>query len=116
MHAFIQRLGIPGDQPVLMAGDFNVDRNRRNGEYGRMLSTLNASQPRIDGFVYSTNREGQWLDYVLYSNAHLQPADSFNLVRLPRDGNGGDLSDHYAVLEASLSLSPRTWSRTLLPG
>jgi endonuclease/exonuclease/phosphatase family metal-dependent hydrolase len=98
MDQVIKNRGIPDSEPVLMAGDFNIDRNSSNGEYDRMLRTLNASQPPIQGLRRWTNPKGQWLDYVLYSNAHVRPNTSWNIVLLPRDGNGGDLSDHYAVL------------------
>jgi hypothetical protein len=91
-------MGIPSSEPVLMAGDFNIDRNSSDGEYSWMLSLLKASQPPIQGFPRGTNPRGQWIDYVLYSNAHLQPSTSWNRALRPRDGAGGDLSDHYAVL------------------
>lgn len=102
MASFIKEQSLAIGEAVLMAGDFNIDRNGKSGpfysEYERMLTTLNASQPPIQGFHFSTNPDGQWLDYVLYSNTHLQPGRSGNLVLMPRDGAGGDLSDHYAVL------------------
>jgi endonuclease/exonuclease/phosphatase family metal-dependent hydrolase len=98
MSSFIDSRGISAEDAVLMAGDFNVDKNEADGEYESMLSILSASQPQNGGIRSWTNAKGEWLDYVLYSNAHLPPASSTTWVLTPRDAGGGDLSDHYAVL------------------
>ena len=96
MASFIKERSIGSGEAVLMAGDFNIDKNGDNGPFGskysRILTTLNASQPPIEGFAFSTNPAGQWLDYVLYSNGHLQPNRSGNRVLKPRDGGGSSLS------------------------
>ncbi|HKZ55352.1 MAG TPA: Calx-beta domain-containing protein [Anaerolineales bacterium] len=98
MSRFVLTRRIASGDPVIMAGDFNVDRNFQNGEYQRMLSALSATQPWTSGLQPATNPKGQWLDYVLFSNAYRPPESSLNRVVSPRDGNGADLSDHYAVL------------------
>jgi endonuclease/exonuclease/phosphatase family metal-dependent hydrolase len=96
MSTFVLVRRIPWFEAVLMAGDFNVDRNSSATEYHRMLRILRATPPERVGDA--TNPSGQWIDYVLYSAVHTLPIESLNEVRYPRDAGGGDLSDHYAVL------------------
>jgi endonuclease/exonuclease/phosphatase family metal-dependent hydrolase len=97
----------PADQPVIWAGDFNINRNSPDpaiqAEYSYLLATLRVTAPSPSTYPpyppsQSTNAKHEWLDYVFYSNAHLAPRESFNYVLQLRDDNGADLSDHYAVL------------------
>ncbi|MGH9460450.1 MAG: sphingomyelin phosphodiesterase, partial [Vicinamibacteria bacterium] len=94
----------PDDQPVIMAGDFNIDKISmdpdRQAEYAYLRDTLRVTAPSDPWYPpdQGTNPKGEWIDYVFYSNAHLAPRLSFNYVLKPRDAGGGDLSDHYAVL------------------
>lgn len=82
-----------------------------------MLSTLNASEvaQTADSYTYTadgnvnawTDGRPEFLDYVLTSNAHLQPVNGTSKVRVPRSIAASvftdyDLSDHFAM-EASLT-------------
>jgi endonuclease/exonuclease/phosphatase family metal-dependent hydrolase len=93
---------------LLMAGDFNIDRNKPGQqEYYNMLSTLHAVDPS-PGEPGGTNRDGNWIDYVLYGDwANLnRPSTSANRVMHIFDYSGQhyeyfaypQLSDHHAVL------------------
>lgn len=101
---------IPPDEAVIVGGDLNVDlfSDDTDGEYSSMQRILDATHPRpIPGPGYSATWDGaanelvqgqarEYLDYLLYSNRHLVPCDSFNEVRaLAVDGRA--LSDHFAV-------------------
>jgi endonuclease/exonuclease/phosphatase family metal-dependent hydrolase len=98
------RFGGRADEPVLWAGDFNIDKRsslpERQQEYQTLLKALSLTAPPcpecspVDG----TNPKGEWIDYVFFSNAHLPARENSNHVLRPKDGAGGDLSDHYAVL------------------
>ena len=100
---FIAEQQIPVDEPVLLAGDFNVDGY--SPELAPMLETLDAWWPPVLGAVKTTwdpegNRwaegRGVWLDYVLLANGYGAPAAAWNRALPVRDGDL-DLSDHYAV-------------------
>jgi len=97
-------IGAQPDEPVIIAGDFNIDKissnPARQAEYTYLLNTLRVTAPSDPPYPPSqgTLPNGEWIDYVFYSNAHLVPRESFNYVVKPKDGNGADLSDHYAVL------------------
>ncbi|RYX82159.1 hypothetical protein EON83_20800 [bacterium] len=119
MKAFIDSKNIPRTQPVLIAGDLNVDMTRSQAEYVDMLNILHATHPgRTPGISLSATWDPtinkcadsgtpEFLDYVLYSNDHLRPTVSLNEVRLlraaeewkalPTDKARWDLSDHFAV-------------------
>ena len=116
IREFIREMNIPADEPVLIAGDLNVDLMNFPDEYRRMLELLNASQPPIVGydasFDPSVNRLAagetrERLDYVLYANDHQQPRASYNQVRMIRSREEWkqfatekaywDLSDHFAL-------------------
>jgi endonuclease/exonuclease/phosphatase family metal-dependent hydrolase len=97
---FIDSIGIPASEPVLIGGDLNV-RMQNPDEYATMLRVLNATHPRLEGSLV-TSRRSSLLDYVLYSNAHLRPFNSYNQVRRIRSDRPwkdgvSDLSDHHAV-------------------
>ncbi len=107
----IDQMRLPADEPVLIGGDLNVDRfaGARTGAFKRMIRILEAghpSPPTADGLHRPTidparnpltdNALPLYLDYVLYSKAHLRPVSAFNDVR-PIMSAGQPLSDHYAV-------------------
>lgn len=103
MRAFIEEQEIATDEPVLLAGDFNVDA--ATPELADMLAILDAVRPATIGMLRQTwdpqrnkwaRGPAQWIDYVLLSAAHAAPAASWNRVVALRD-NGLDLSDHFAV-------------------
>ncbi|OZG72563.1 endonuclease [Hahella sp. CCB-MM4] len=112
MKRFVDSKNIPAGEPVLMAGDFNVDRIHFPAEREDMLSILDASEPEALGEypysyaglvnVYADDVYNEFLDYVLYSNQHLAPLYSYNRLRVPRlvtseHWGSWDLSDHFPV-------------------
>jgi sphingomyelin phosphodiesterase len=114
IRAFIDSKKIPKDEPVIIAGDLNVNKSS-TAEYKAMLSTLNAVDPPTGGAKYTfyptindlASGKNEFLDYVLWSKAHLAPVAASNQVRIPRAAKGWkdlltenerwDLSDHYPV-------------------
>jgi sphingomyelin phosphodiesterase len=114
---FIDSKGISGSESVLIGGDLNVDRLKFPDEYRQMLQLLDAECPPHQGYAYTwdstTNdlaeKTGtfEYLDYVLWSKAHLQPSQSLNEPRIVRSSQEWkefgweyamwDLSDHYPV-------------------
>ncbi len=113
IRSLIDRMAIPADQAVLIAGDLNVDLYTVD-EYTTMLSILSATHPAPQsgarGFTshpandyVDDNSRAKYLDYVLYSSDHLKPDPTSNDVRIFRV-NDWDLSDHYPV-EGSFSFS-----------
>lgn len=117
MKAFVNSRNIPATEPVILGGDLNVDMTGRPSEYQQMLSILNAKHPMMIGNLKATwdptinkcadSGTPEFLDYLLFSNAHLKPVISLNEVRLHRSWDGWkqlftdkerwDLSDHFAV-------------------
>ena len=123
LRSFIKAQNITADRPVIIVGDMNVDMLSEQGqsgdEYYAMLSTLNATHPQITGPRYTLNLNAnewvspndgpaQYLDYALYSNAHLKPKSSFNKpiclksngadLCVKGSGQQRDLSDHFPLL------------------
>ena len=111
MRNFIDSRNISSSEPVIIAGDLNVDKINFQQEYNTMLNVLSAEEaPRNGGYASSYNGNvNAWtdgapedLDYVLYSTAHLQPTASESKVLTPRSIHADvftkyDLSDHFAV-------------------
>ncbi|MEU6082627.1 sphingomyelin phosphodiesterase [Streptomyces sp. NPDC047108] len=115
LRSFVDGLNIPRHEPVLFAGDMNV--NRYGSEYGGMLGTLDAEAPAYDGHPYTMDpvkngvaREryaGEpqaWLDYILYDRRHARPDGWRNTGLTPAsppwelDGDTyQDYSDHYPI-------------------
>ncbi len=110
IHKLIGEMNLPQDEPVIIAGDLNVDLHE-DAEYQYMLNTLAATHPRSSSVVREhtvhpdntykdDNDKPKYLDYVLFSNNHLLPTSSVNDIRrfLGRiEGKNRDLSDHYAM-------------------
>lgn len=120
----IQSLHIPATEPVIIAGDLNVDRYIDDGgvEYDRMLNTLEADdpfviqEPRTFSFDAVNNQLAQsgpssdgscgLLDYILTSSCHLKPTSSsveIFPVKSPepytyQNTTYHDVSDHYPVI------------------
>ena len=110
LRAFVAALDIPRHEPVIVAGDLNVDAY--TPELADMLRVLGAAwPPRVgDGrFTWdpASNAwaygEPEWLDYVLWLTDHAKPVSAWNEALLLRDGDL-DLSDHHAV-----------WGRIVMP-
>jgi sphingomyelin phosphodiesterase len=111
---FIASKKIPKDEPVIIAGDLNVNKESV-AEYNAMLRILNADHPSPGGAKYTfyptindlASGKNEFLDYVLWSKSHLAPTAARNQVRIPRAASGWkdlptekerwDLSDHYPV-------------------
>ncbi len=111
LRGFVEAQRIPLDEPVLLAGDFNVDA--ATAERDAMLAALDATWPPVVGALRATwdpqrnawaTGEAQWIDYVLTSDDHAAPAVAWNRV-VPLRAHGLDLSDHFAV-----------WGRVVMPG
>ncbi len=110
--------------PLIIAGDFNIDRRDR-ARFADMQNLLAVVQPplrptvpRIQGSIYTldgprndlNDQENmrRYVDYVLYSIEHLAPVRAYNQVRIIRTPESWrtffwqsghyDLSDHYAVV------------------
>ncbi|TQV84410.1 sphingomyelin phosphodiesterase [Aliikangiella coralliicola] len=113
LKTFIDSKYISSDEPVLMAGDFNVDKVHFPQEHYDFLNLMNASEPMGIGEyphsyagpvnVYADDQYTEYLDYVLYSNEHLQPFYSHNKLLVPRSiepehWTSWDLSDHFPVV------------------
>lgn len=109
MSDWLAQKDIPETEYLFISGDLNVDKfsGSESGEYQEMMGILDATLPDSDlktgheasyspdnQFVKQT--EGEYLDYVLISNSHLQPLSAYNRV-WKWQADGLDLSDHYAV-------------------
>lgn len=108
--AFVSEQGIPEDEIVLLAGDFNVPAG--TPELHSMLQTLRAFWPPVVGELGVTwdpennawaEGPAVWLDYVLIADGYGLPRAAWNRA-LPLRAGDMDLSDHYAV-----------WGRVALP-
>ena len=111
MRGFIDNQYINGNEPVIIAGDLNVDKINFPQEYEQMLRTLIAEEvPRSGGYPYTfdgavnawSNDKAENLDYVLYSLSHLTPVNAFSQVVIPRSIHADvftqyDLSDHFGI-------------------
>lgn len=117
IKSLIKEMTIPADQPVLIAGDMNVDLYN-DDEYTTMLDRLSAAHPLpqsgdpldrgytsdpLTNEYVDENNPRKYLDYFLYSIDHLRPDQSSNDVRILKV-DGRDLSDHYPV-EGSFTFS-----------
>jgi endonuclease/exonuclease/phosphatase family metal-dependent hydrolase len=103
---FIKMQNIPSYEPVIIAGDMNVDRYDTQREYDNMLQYLQAKDPWPGkGERYSADYNKNMLnilqlmaqdpkdlkhaeypknlDYILYSSAHAQPLKATSEVRIP---------------------------------
>jgi endonuclease/exonuclease/phosphatase family metal-dependent hydrolase len=104
LRGFVAAQAIPAEEPVLIAGDLNVDAY--TPELSAMLDVLDADWPAVDGEVRFTwdprsnawagGRSQHWFDYVLVAADHARPTSSWNRALPLRDGDL-DLSDHFAV-------------------
>lgn len=111
MRSYVDSKNIASAEPVIMAGDFNVDKEDYPQEYADMLNTLSAIEVvNANAYKYTADgakngwhdNEAEILDYVLYSSRHLAPSSSAATVIIPRSITDSvfekyDLSDHFAV-------------------
>ncbi|MEP6597121.1 MAG: sphingomyelin phosphodiesterase [Ginsengibacter sp.] len=116
LNDFIESKFLPVNEPVIIAGDLNVDRLSSKEEYDCMLKTLNATIPDIQiGPNYTVNPENncladkgapEYIDYVLFRKNHNIPYHSTIETKLfkcdkpyLKKGKLCDaLSDHYPVV------------------
>jgi sphingomyelin phosphodiesterase len=114
IKSFIDSKQIPENEPVIVGGDFNVNRFSQS-TYESMITILDVTHPSSKGLRYTSDGKindlkgrntRTYLDYIFYSNNHLRPAEAFNEVRLIRADkewkgitktSHQDLSDHYPV-------------------
>lgn len=103
--AMVERQGIGSREPLVFAGDLNVD-SANTRELDDMLETLQAQRPTVipGGIEHSyepgrnarASGDRENLDYVLFSKQHLPPKQAVTkIIRLME--NGKDLSDHHAI-------------------
>jgi endonuclease/exonuclease/phosphatase family metal-dependent hydrolase len=112
LKSVIDHKNIPYNEPVIMAGDFNVDKLNFPQEHEAFLFTLDAIEPEQSGSydysyagtanVYAEDQYNEYLDYILYSNNHVAPYISDNKLLTPRSisskhWGSWDLSDHFPV-------------------
>jgi len=122
LAGFVADRGIPDEEPLVIAGDMNIDRLAEPDGYARMVSILEARDlPVTSGDPYTYDPETndlaegearEVLDYVLLGARNLAPLEVEVRVRAPRAATPWllqddpprprhDLSDHHA-LEARL--------------
>lgn len=109
---FIESKHIPYEEPVILAGDFNVDKLHFEQEHIDFLTLFNATEPEAQGWypysyagpvnVYADDQYTEYLDYILFSHNHLTPYHATNELFVPRSigaehWGSWDLSDHYPV-------------------
>ncbi len=111
MSDFIKGMNIPANEPVIMAGDFNINKIDLPADRDFMEKVLAATEPENRGhnLSYDSNTNFwsgkpylEYLDYTLFGKNHLQPTSAYQEVFAPRSTTDAlwgkwDLSDHYAV-------------------
>ncbi|MFJ2061083.1 sphingomyelin phosphodiesterase [Streptomyces sp. NPDC087908] len=123
LRNYVNSLALPLNQPVIYAGDFNIDK--RSSEYSTLLSRTYAGGPFLLGAPYTmdpvTNNVAkhrypddprQWLDYVIYDGRHNSPLIPKNTALTPTsppwqmDGKTFNrYSDHYPVVSTDAGTS-----------
>ena len=115
LNTFINGKSISSSEPIIIAGDLNVDKLAAPDEYIRMLEIFNTIYPNQIGENYTYNptnnclAEGkrvEYLDYILYKRNHKLPINStietiLLKAELPYIRNNNQcnaLSDHYPVI------------------
>lgn len=94
IRAFIESKRIPADEPVLIAGDFNIDAYGEGGDYPDLLRRLDADYLRLEGdYRYSkddvandmaSGRKRELIDHIVFSRTHLQPSRSHARIHILR--------------------------------
>jgi endonuclease/exonuclease/phosphatase family metal-dependent hydrolase len=111
MGDYIRSLNIPANEPVIMAGDFNVNKLSLPEDRDYMVAVLDAQEPVNTGFdkTYDSQTNHwaeapfvEYLDYTLIGMQNLQPTNAEQHAFAPRSVSDAlwgqwDLSDHYAV-------------------
>ena len=129
MAGFIQGLNLPVNEPVIYAGDFNVNKVGLPQDRDTMETVLSAVEPTNLGhnltFDSNTNHWAEapyleYLDYTLYSHVNLVPVNATQEAFAPRSISDAmwkkwDLSDHYAVRGAFAYNTSANPARTVFP-
>lgn len=111
MGDYIRSLNIPSDEPVIMAGDFNVNKIGLPEDRDYMEAVLTAQEPINQGHNLSYDGDTntwaeqpylEYLDYTLFSRVNQQPLTATQEIFAPRSTAEAlwgewDLSDHYAA-------------------
>lgn len=94
IREFVDSKEIPAAEPVLIAGDFNIDAYDRGGQFPDMLRRLDADYLRLEGpNRYSkddvandmaSGRSRELIDHVLVSKSHLLPTRSWSRIGIFR--------------------------------
>ncbi|KAJ8530352.1 hypothetical protein ON010_g14560 [Phytophthora cinnamomi] len=135
MREFVDSLGLPKDEPVIFAGDMNVNKHADGaqapeGEYTAMLDLLGVHEPELHGesplysFDPHTNSlavDGpssggitERLDYIMVERSHRQPvAASTEIVQLKATRHWAPSRGRHEVL-ALLEREPRGLRRAAL--
>lgn len=114
MRQHIENAQVPAFDAVLYGGDFNINKLIFPEDYQGAYTNLNATVPVSTGNTRTTFDTDhnyyaavwdhiEYLDYIMWSNAHRTPETSRNDVRVPRSVSNNlwgkwDLSDHYPVM------------------
>lgn len=129
MATFIKSLNIPKNEPVIYAGDFNINKVGLPQDRDFMEQILNAKEPQNLGHdvSYDSNTnfwaekpEIEYLDYTLYSRVNLEPISASQTLFAPRSTikslwKKWDLSDHYAIKGTFLFNTPEHPVRSAFP-
>jgi endonuclease/exonuclease/phosphatase family metal-dependent hydrolase len=117
LRAFIDAQDIPADEPVLVAGDFNVDYYGADATpsapFRALLDAVDGAFPEADPApsfdADNTLLRGdvrERLDFVLHSGRHAQPCEAHSrVVRIRHEDR--DLSDHHGVAARYAFPAPR---------
>ena len=107
VRKFIDLQNVPKYEPLLIAGDFNIDyfSNDTDGEYEAAVRVLNIQFDEVEpeaSYASATNSlvgatVNERLDYVFFSNDHLKPSSLVSEIVYMRE-DGEDLSDHHGVV------------------
>jgi len=113
LSQFIQAQNIPQNEPLIIAGDFNIDTGANN--YSNMLTTLNADHIlQRNAYSYDNNtnalacEQHKTYDHVLYSNTRAPNVETSSIyIDKPISSTAWkrwffgkdyvELSDHYPV-------------------
>ena len=120
INKFMLKRNIPKNEPVIIVGDFNIDRLNHEQrpeqveQYKMLFKNLDVTEvvPKEGDVEFTslfskrqaekiggTGKElpkGQAIDHVFYSNKHLKPTDAWLTVEQQKPL--GDLSDHFPIV------------------
>ncbi|XP_038071620.1 sphingomyelinase C-like [Patiria miniata] len=93
---FMQGMSIPISEPVIYTGDLNGDLINKEENARAIIDALNANMPSLIGPIKvtydhqnndnldPTDKDAEYLDYILTSNGHEQPVGASTQVFRPR--------------------------------